>query len=154
MRSMEDLFENVRDLLSYEEFCMKVSERMDKFGGLLTEDAAALLVAEELGRFNVNYDRIADIRGNQAVRLKAEVLSVSDVKEFRRRNESIGRVANITISDGSAKCRLVLWDDDTQLVSKGAISVGGSLRVINGYSKMTDFGLEISKGRYGAIIVE
>jgi hypothetical protein len=63
-------------------------------------------------------------------------------------------VAKVTISDGSGECRLVLWDEDTELVSKGALKTGGFLRVINGYARMTDFGLEIAKGRYGAVVVE
>ncbi|MFQ6128043.1 MAG: hypothetical protein ACE5QW_03990 [Thermoplasmata archaeon] len=151
---MRELFEDVKDLLSYEEFRTNTSNKIRKFGGLLTEDVAALLVVEELGRFKVDYDRISDIQGNQAVGVRAEVVRIGDLKEFRKKDNSPGRVVNISISDGSGECRLVLWDDDTLLVSNGAIKTGGFLRIINGYAKMTDFGLEITKGRYGAIVVE
>lgn len=151
---MAEIFEDVKDILDYEEFLERVSRMIGKFGGLLTEEAAALLVLEELGRFKVEYDRILDIQEDQAVRIRAKVAGIGDIKEFRRRDESPGRVLNLSISDGSGECRLVLWDDDTLLVSNGVIKKDGFLRVINGYAKMTDFGLEITKGRYGAIIVE
>ncbi|MFQ5909144.1 MAG: hypothetical protein ACE5IJ_00295 [Thermoplasmata archaeon] len=154
MKTVRELFEAVSDLLTYEEFRAKASDKVRKFGGLITEDAAALLVVEELGRFKVDYDRIADIQGDQAVRVRANVVTIGELKKFRKKDESVGRVVNISISDDSGECRLVLWDDDTQLVSKGAVEIGGRLRVINGYSKVTDFGVEITKGRYGAIVVE
>lgn len=149
-----EIYEDAKDLLSREEFLEMVSDKIRKFGGLLTEEAAALLVLEELGRFNVEYDGISDIQKDQTVRVRAKVARIGNIKEFRRRDESPGRVLSLSISDGTGECRLVLWDDDTLLVTNGAIKEGGFLRVINGYAKMTDFGLEITKGRYGAIIVE
>jgi ssDNA-binding replication factor A large subunit len=151
---MADIFEDAKDLLSHEEFLEKVSDKIRKFGGLLTEEAAALLVLEELGRFKVDYDRISGIQKNRAVSIRAKVAGIGEIKEFRRKDESPGRVLNLSISDGSGECRLVLWDDDTLLVINGVIKKDGFLRVINGYAKKTDFGLEITKGRYGAIIVE
>jgi ssDNA-binding replication factor A large subunit len=154
MMGVEESFENVKDLMTYEEFRERISREVSKFGGLLTEDAAALLVMEQLGRYEVQYDRISDIKPDQSVRVRGDVLRLSPVKEFRRKDERVGRVANVTISDGSGECRLVLWDDDTMLVSKGALKAGGSLRLINGYARMTDYGLEIAKGRFGAIVVE
>ncbi len=153
MRSVRDSFEDVKDLVTYDEFRERMSDTVSKFGGLLTEDVAALLVLEELGRYEVTYDSISDIQPDQTVRVRGEVLRVSPVREFRKK-ERLGRVANVTISDGSGECRLVLWDEDTELVSNGALKTGGNLRVINGYARMTDFGLEISKGRYGAVVVE
>ena len=153
MRSVKDSFEDIKDLVTYDEFRERISDTVNEFGGLLTEDAAALLVVEELGRYEVDYDRISDIQPDQAVRVRGEVLRISPVREFPKK-ESLGRVVNVTISDGSGECRLVLWDEDTELVSKGALKTGGYLRVINGYAKMTDFGLEMAKGRYGAIVVE
>lgn len=151
---MAELFRDVEDILDYEKFVERVSGIISKFGGLLTEEAAALLVLEELGRFKVEYDRISDIQEDQDVRIRAKVAKIGNIKEFRRRDESPGRVVNLSISDGSGECRLVLWDDDTLPVSNGAIKKDGFVRVINGYAKITNLGLEIAKGRYGAIIVE
>ena len=153
MRSVRDSFEDVKDLVTYDEFRERMSDTVSKFGGLLTEDVAALLVLEELGRYEVTYDSISSIQPDQTVRVRGEVLRVSPVREFRKQ-ERLGRVANVTISDGTGECRLVLWDEDTELVSNGALKTGGNLRVINGYARMTDFGLEVSKGRYGAVVVE
>jgi ssDNA-binding replication factor A large subunit len=153
MRSVRDSFEDVKDLVTYDEFRERMSDTVGKFGGLLTEDVAALLVLEELGRYEVTYDSISHIQPDQTVRVRGEVIRVSPVREFRMK-ERLGRVANVTISDASGECRLVLWDEDTELVSKGALKAGRNLRVINGYARMTDFGLEIAKGRYGAVVVE
>jgi replication factor A1 len=154
MQRAEDSFERVKDLVTHEEFRERIASEVRKFGGLLTDDAAALLVLEQLGRYEVTYDRISEIKPDQEVSVRGRVLRTSRVKEFRRRDESVGRVANVTISDGSGECRLVLWDEDTLLISKGALKTGADLRLINGYAKTTDFGLEIAKGKYGAVVVE
>ena len=122
----EDSFERVKDLVTREEFREKISREIDKFGGLLTEEVAALLVVEQLGRYEVAYDRISDIRPDQPVRVRGEVVRISPVKEFQRRDDTVGSVANVTVSDGSGECRLVLWDDDTTFISKGALKVGGT----------------------------
>jgi replication factor A1 len=154
MMKAEDSFERVRDLITHEEYQERISREVSKFGGLISEDAAALLVVEQLGRYEVVYDRISDLQPDQPVRARGEIQRISPVKEFRRKDERVGRVANVTLDDGSGECRLVLWDDDTALVSNGALKTGGTLRVINGYARMTNFGLEITKGKYGAIVVE
>jgi ssDNA-binding replication factor A large subunit len=102
----------------------------------------------------VQYDEISSLESGQPVRLRAEVLTVSPTKEFTRKDNSVGHVASARISDGSGECRLVLWDDDTQLISSGALKPGIYVRMINGYAKITDFGLEVSKGRFGSVVLE
>ena len=154
MQTAEHLYEKVNDLLTPEEYRKRIDSKIGKFGGLLTDEAAALLVVEELGRYEVQYDEISSLESGQPVRLRAEIVNVSPTKEFTRKDNSIGRVASARISDGSGECRLVLWDDDTQLVSTGALKPGSYVRVVNGYAKITDFGLEVSKGRFGSVILE
>lgn len=154
MQTVQQLYEKVKDLLTPDEYRERVDSTRGKFGGLLTDEVAALLVIEELGRFEVQYDQISSLKMGQLVRLRAEVVSVNPPKEFARKDNSVGRVASARISDGSSECRLVLWDDDTQLVSCGALKPGVYVRVINGYTKITDYGLEVSKGRFGSVVLE
>ncbi|HDM25039.1 MAG TPA: DUF3127 domain-containing protein, partial [Thermoplasmatales archaeon] len=59
------------------------------------------------------------------------------------------------IVDNTGRCRLVLWDDDVELVENRIIEVGSIVKVINGYTKTGKDGfLEVNVGRWGSIEVD
>jgi len=150
----KDPYSKVSDLLSREEFEEKVRKKMLDWNNLIDQDAATLLVLDELGRNEVEYDKISEATEGLEVTLRAKVESISPIREFLRKDGSQGSVVNLEISDGTGRCRLVLWDEDVELTRKGRISPGDTVRIIDGYVKRTDFGIEISKGRWGTILPE
>lgn len=61
---------------------------------------------------------------------------------------------NVELDDGSGRCRLTLWDDDVKMVERGYLGVGKTVRALDCYVRKSNFGLEISRGKFGSVIVE
>lgn len=147
-------YDRVRDLLSEAEFEGKVGAVVEEWGALLDRDTAAMIVVERLGRSVASFTRILDIQEGMEVSLRARIVSIPPVREFVRQDGTKGRVANLEIRDDSGSCRFVLWDEDVDLIARGRLAPGRSLRALDCYVKRTNFGLEVSKGKFGALLVE
>lgn len=127
---------------------------METWGGLLEEEAAALLVVDELGRNEVAFRKIADLYEGGEALLQAKVDDIGELREFTRQDGTRGRVVNLTVSDPSGRCRLVLWDEEVELVTSGKVKVGYVVKVIDGYVRRTRYGLQVSSGKWGVILPE
>lgn len=147
-------YEQVKDRLSREAFEAEVDRTIAEWGGLLDRDAAGMVVVERLGGSVAQFHRIADIQEGMEVNLRATVVGLSPVRTFTRQDGTSGRVVNLELRDASGFCRLPLWDDDVSLVEKGRIIAGKTIRAIDCYVRRTNFGLEVSKGKFGSVIVE
>ena len=64
------------------------------------------------------------------------------------------RVVNLELRDESGFCRFALWDDDVGLVERGKAAVGATVRALDCYVKRTNFGLDVSRGKFGALVIE
>lgn len=148
------MYERVKDLLSREEFDARVRSKAAAWGGLLDEDAAGRLVLDELGRGEVDFQTVRGLREGMEVTLRVRVDGVGPVREFARQDGSRGRVVNLDVSDDSGRCRLVLWDDDVGLVEQGRVREGATLRLLDCYVKGGRFGTEVSRGKFGSVLVE
>ncbi|TLZ50615.1 MAG: hypothetical protein E6K18_07015 [Methanobacteriota archaeon] len=147
-------YDKAKDLLSREDFENRIREKQTEWGGLLDEDAAARLVLDQLGRGDLNVQTVRELREGMEVTLRVRVDAVTPIREFPRQDGNTGRVVNLDISDGSGRCRLVLWDDDISLVEKGRVRVGSTLRVLDCFVKVGRFGTEVSRGKFGTVLVE
>jgi len=147
-------YERVKDLLSRDVFQARVVDTVAEWGGLLDRDAAEMLVVERLGRSVAEFARIADLEEGMEVSLNARVLSISPLREFTRGDGSRGRVVNLELRDETGACRFVLWDEDVGLVERGRLAVGGNVRALDCYVRRTNFGLEVSRGKFGAFLPE
>ena len=146
--------EKAKDLLSEEEFEARVRAKREEWGGLLDDNAAGRLVLDELGRGELDVQTIKELREGMEVSLRVHVDTIAPIREFHRQDGSAGRVANLDISDETGRCRLVLWDDDVTLVEKGRARVGSTLRLLDCFVKLTRFGVEVSRGKFGSVLVE
>jgi len=152
-KTKDELYEIIKDRIDRKDFESKIANRTEKYEGLLSPDAVAYLIADELG---VNIAETAHISGlvhGDTANLDVRVEEIGGVREFKRKNGTKGQVINITISDDTGQCRLTLWDKEVEYVRTGQISPGSHLRIINGYIKVTDFGMEVNLGRWGSFIV-
>jgi replication factor A1 len=153
-KSKSDLYNLISDLLTEEEFERRIQERADSYEGLLNEDAIAYLIVDELGRNVIAGNRISDLKNGDNISLTAVVEGVGEIREFSRKDGTTGRVANLSIADDSGRCRFTLWDRDVELINKMKITKGTRIKIVNGYVKITDFGTDISTGRWGMFSVE
>jgi replication factor A1 len=147
-------YDKVRDLLTPEAFESEVEAAVQEWGGLLDRDTAAMVVVERHGRSVAAFQPIKDLEEGGEANLRATVVGVSPVRTFTRQDGTGGRVVNLELRDESGFCRMPLWDDDVALVEKGTVAVGKTVRAIDCFVKRTNFGLEVGRGKFGAILVE
>jgi replication factor A1 len=147
-------YRRVQDRVSREEFDAKVRAKVVEWGGLLDAEAASLLVLEGMGIDVAEWTPIAKLEENAEVSIRGEVVVVTPVREFSRQDGTKGRVVNVTVKDATGACRVVLWDDDVELVAGGRLKVGGFLRCLDCFVRRTNFGLEVGRGKFGALLPE
>ena len=148
------LYDRAKDLLTKEEFEIHVRAMVAEWGALLDEDSAARLVLDEMGRGTASFQTVKELREGMEVALRVRVDGFSPVREFRRQDGSPGRVVNADISDDTGRSRLVLWDDDVALVEQGRFRPGMTLRLLDCFVRASRFGIEVSRGKFGAILPE
>lgn len=148
------LFERVKDLVSEEEFASRVRAKIEEWGALLDDDSAARLVLDEMGRGTANFQTVKNLREGMEVTLRVRVDGFSPIREFLRQDGSPGRVVNADISDDTGRSRLVLWDDDVALVEQGRLRPGMTLRLLDCFVRESRFGIDVSRGKFGAILPE
>ncbi|MDM7934131.1 MAG: OB-fold nucleic acid binding domain-containing protein [Methanothrix sp.] len=149
-QEIEEIYRQVEEQASAEEFEALVEEKVALMAGLCDRRTAAMLVARELGASEV-LTKIGSIRPEMGnVAFTGRVLSVSEVREFQRSDGSIGRVASLTVGDETGKVRVVLWDERAELVRSGELRVDQCLKV-RGTAKEGYAGTEVSIGRGGGL---
>ncbi|MFQ5553076.1 MAG: OB-fold nucleic acid binding domain-containing protein [Thermoplasmata archaeon] len=154
MAESQDSYDKVKDLLSREDFGGRVQAEVEAWGGLLTEEAAALLVVDTLGRNEVAFGQISDLYEGGEALLQVTVERVGPVRRFTRRDGRKGRVVHLTVSDASGTVRLVLRDEEADFITSGTVREGDRLKVVDGYVRMGREGLEVSTGKWGVVLPE
>jgi ssDNA-binding replication factor A large subunit len=147
-------YDKVKDLLEPEAFEHEVGAVIEEWGGLLDRHTAAMVVVERHGRSVASFARIADLQEGMEANLRATVTSITQIRSFTRQDGAPGRVVNLELRDESGFCRFVLWDEDVGLVERGKVAVGLTVRALDCYVKRTNFGLDVGRGRFGALVVE
>lgn len=91
---------------------------------------------------------IKDLQARQTnVDVKADVLEVSDVREFSKYGRQ-GRVANAIINDGTGKVKLSLWNEQIEQVKPGDKVV-----IKKGYVGEFQGELQLTTGKFGTLEV-
>ena len=96
---------------------------------------------DEFPKVSAGEISIAELEPQMPVNLLARVVSKYEIKEFNTNGRS-GKVGNLIINDGTASTRLVLWNEQTDLMNK--INAGDILKIENGYTKSGLKGIEVS----------
>ena len=147
-------YDKVKDLLEPDAFDREVDAVIEEWGGLLDRHAAAMVVVERHGRSVASFARIADLEEGMEANLRATVTAITPIRSFSRQDGTPGRVVNLELRDESGFCRFVLWDEDVGLIERGKVAVGSTVRALDCYVKRTNFGLDVGRGRFGALVVE
>lgn len=138
-----------------EELLKAIRTKTAASGGLLTEAAAARLIAAEHGVEVKPKRPLPKIRlrqlvsGLNDVTVSGRVLHVSTPREYVHRGGS-GQMAKLLIGDETGVLTVVLWDD--QAGSAERIKPRQIVRVRHGYVRTSrDGGVELHVGRRGSI---
>jgi len=123
--------------LSDKELEVKVKDKLDQLSGLISEDGALHIIANELGVKVLDSTggklQVKNVlAGMRNVTLNAKVIKIYDVREFVR-NDKKGKVGNFLVGDETGVIRIVAWNDKTDLLSK--LKEGDLVEIDNGYSR-------------------
>lgn len=132
----------------------RVAELRREFGDLLNDEVLRRIAREEGGNIMAPIKKIADLGDKEEVSVVVKVTRINDTKTFQKRTGGEGKVRNINVEDETGTCRLTLWDEDVELPENMNIEIGTQLKLTDCYTKQTDFGLDITKGRKGKIELE
>jgi len=143
LATVEELIEKIlaeRKDFTHEQLQKLIEEKKRNFDGLLSDQGAARLVAEELlietEHVAVPSMMIRDlVAGLNDTTLSGTVVSIEPLRDFVRKDGSTGRVVNVIFEDSTGKIRCAIWDDKADEVAKQGDIVGKSITVRHGYTR-------------------
>ena len=163
MSSVEDIIKRILALkpnLTREAVERLVDEERAKAAGLLTEEAAAHLVASNLGldgageRIEAKL-KIGDLTtGLSDVSLTGRVIHLFPSRTFTRRDGREGKVLRLILGDSTGSVAVVFWDEKADQVVASKVSTGKLVRVLHGYTRERRGEMEINVGNRGQLYLE
>lgn len=139
-----------------------IQEEKAKAAGLLTDEAAAHLVASNLGmdgageRIEAKLKIGALTSGLNDVSLTGRVLHVFPPRTFQRADGRQGKVLRMLLGDQTGSVAVVFWDDRADHVIASKITRGKIIRVLHGYSRERQGTgeIEVNIGNRGTVYME
>ncbi|MHB8102161.1 MAG: OB-fold nucleic acid binding domain-containing protein [Methanosarcina sp.] len=99
--------------------------------GVLTESEEEIDVA-------ASSQKIKDIKdGMGDLNLTANVLEISEVRTFQKKDGSTGRVGNLLMGDATGTLRVTLWDEKTEFLNQ--LEYGDTVEIVNAYARENAF---------------
>lgn len=151
----------------------KIKEKVNEFSGFITNEGAALLVAKDMGlnvsspfiegdpnaflEQEIDYDEftipINEVKeGMSNIVLLGFISKVFQPREFKRKDGTIGKVGTFYLTDPSGTIKIVVWDENADLLSSKYFRKGEIVRFIGGYGKLgTDNQIEVHLGKKGKL---
>ncbi len=123
-----------------EQLLLLVERKKQESHGLLSDEGAIRLVAQQFSILSpvegVKDQRIASVQaGLMDASITGEVLSVGDLSEFKRSDESVGHVLRLRVADPSGQITCVFWDQIAEFVAGQGLTAGSQIRLEHGYTK-------------------
>ena len=119
---------------------VKIEEKKESLGHLINDEVAVRLVARDLGvpiteeRIDRPTIKIEDlVPGINNITLRLRVEKTGIVKEFSKKDGTVGKLVRITASDETGKANVCFWDDNTNYLTD--IIEGTLLMVFSAYTK-------------------
>ncbi|MCW4029851.1 MAG: OB-fold nucleic acid binding domain-containing protein [Candidatus Bathyarchaeota archaeon] len=148
--------------LSQEQILAQLQAERAKTGGLLGDETLLRLIAARCGvavaqtQFQ-NKDTLCTSRlfkGLYDVTVTGRVVAVFGVKTFQGEEKS-GKFATLMLADEEGLLRVVLWNEQAELVERGELKAGQSVRFVHGYTRDDRYGkTELHMGNKSLIEIE
>ena len=128
--------------LQREELLAMVERKKQESHGLLSDEGAVRLLAQQLAGLSGQAVNISDLRissvqaGLSDATISGEILSLSQLREFQRSDASVGKLVRVKLKDGSGQITCVLWDSTAEIVEKEQLATGSKLRLAHGYTRL------------------
>lgn len=126
----------------------KIKTKINDLSGLISEEGAAHIIANELGVELFNSERsklkIKEIyAGMKSVSVVGKVVRKFEVREFAKEDKK-GKVCSIMLGDNTGTIRVVFWNDQVDLLSK--VNEDDILLIKDGYVKENNNNKEVHLG--------
>ena len=151
MNEIETYYSLVSDLMTKENFLNEIRKRRKKYGNLLTDEAIAYLVVDELGRNPGNKMKIGDLYDGIHATVEAEISKINPVEIVEGKGKK-HKILKVNVKDETGECQLVLWNDEIDKLGLN-LHEGAKVKIINGYVRENIYGLQISLGKWGLLIL-
>ncbi len=152
MDDIEPYYSLIADLITREKFIEEIRKRREKYGNLLSDEAIAYLIVDELGRNPGNRMKIGDLYDGIHATVEAEVVKIGNV-EYVGGEDKKHRLLKVLIKDDTGECQLLLWNEEIDNL-RHQLREGAKVKIVNGYVRENVYGLQISLGRWGLLVVE
>ena len=141
--------------LSAEQLELKLKAKINELSGLISEEGAAHIIANELGVELVSLSskklKIKEVyAGMRNITAVGKVMRKSEAREFLKDNRS-GKVCSLVLGDETGTIRVVFWNEQVDLLR--TVSEGDILLVKDAYVKENNRDREIHLGNQGSIAV-
>jgi replication factor A1 len=120
--------EKVASIIDADQYLAAVTEKVELFGGLCDSVTAAKLLNNDLGAVVEENNKqpfeptkIGTIVMGSDVSIRAKIISIAPIREFDRKDKSIGKVSNVIVADETGSISLSLWDEATDKISNGIL---------------------------------
>lgn len=130
--------------ISEKELNAKIKQKMDSLSGLISEEGAAHIIANEYKivveaqdqKFKIEHLQV----GLKSVEIVAQVQRKYELRTFTKDNE-IGKVASLLASDETGFLRIVFWHEKTEIFEK--LKEQDIIHITNGYIRDNQGRLEL-----------
>ena len=134
---------------------LKIKEKINELSGLISEEGAAHIIANELSvelvDANKNKLKIKEIyAGMKNVSVLGKVTRKFDVHEFAK-GDSTGKVCSLILGDETGTIRVVFWNEQVDLLTK--VNPDDIILVKEAYVRENNNNKEIHLGDLGEIEV-
>ncbi len=135
--------------ISEEDINSKIKQKMDQLSGLISQEGAAHIIANELGikLFEEVSGKLQIkniLAGMRDVETVGKVQQMYPINEFQRKDGTPGKVASIIVADETGTVRIVLWGGQTDMIKD--LKEGDIVKVTAGYTRENNNRLEIHIG--------
>lgn len=121
-----------------------IQEKLKQLSGLISEEGAAHIVANDLGVQLYKTEGTLKIKelstAAKTTNTAGKVVAKYEIREFDK-NGRKGKVANMMIGDETGRIRVVMWNNQTDLFEK--INEGDIIKINNPYIKDNNGKLEV-----------
>lgn len=140
--------------LSEDDINQKIKSKLKQLPGLISEEGAAHIVANELGVKLFDIGEKLQIKnilaGMRNVDVVGKVLQKYEVREFVKENTS-GKVANILVGDETGVVRVVLWHKQADMMN--LLKEGDVVKVKGGYVRENNGRKEVHLNELSKLII-
>jgi replication factor A1 len=153
----EDIIQKIKDKsgLSEEEIKLKINQKLEKLSGLISEEGAAHIIANELGikLFETGKLQVKNVlTGMRNVELVGKVKNIFNINEFKRSDGTSGKVGSFIVADETGTMRIVCWGSQADNLAK--MKPGDVIKTQSGYVRENNTKQkEVHIGDRGSILI-